>query len=82
MKGQSQQGNSHPAVRFFSLRTKFVIFLSLIIIATCSGLSRYFIQNKTDSMTQQLINLGSILVRNLAHNSRYAVFTEDKVLLQ
>ncbi len=58
------------------------MFLSLIIIVTCSGLSRYFIQNKTDSMTQQLINLGSILVRNLAHNSRYAVFTEDKVLLQ
>lgn len=64
-----------------SLRTKFVVFLSLIIIATCSSLSRYFIQNKTEALTQQLVNVGSILVRNLAHNSRYGVFTEDKILL-
>jgi signal transduction histidine kinase len=81
MNGQPQQGSGHLAGRFLSLRTKFVIFLSLIIIVTCSGLSRYFIQNKTDAMTQQLVNVGTILVRNLAHNSRYGVFTEDKVLL-
>ncbi len=81
MSPKNGHGGGQEGRRFISLRTKFVIFLSLIIIVTCSGLSRYFIQNKTDSTTQQLISLGSIMVRNLAHNSRYAVFTEDKVLL-
>ena len=71
----------HPAPGFISLRTKFVTFLSLIIIVTCSGLSWYFIQNKTDAMTDQLKKLGSILVTNLAYNSRYGIFIEDQALL-
>jgi hypothetical protein len=32
--------------RFVSVRTKFGVFLSLIIVVTCSGLSWYFIENK------------------------------------
>jgi two-component system, sensor histidine kinase and response regulator len=71
----------HAGGRFVSLRTKFVGFISLIIAGVCSGLSWYFIQQQTDSMTRALIDTGTILVRNLAHNSRYAVFTEDQVLL-
>lgn len=63
--------------RFISLKTKFVVFVSLIIIATCSGLSWYFIHNKSEAMRGQLLDMGSILIQNLAHNSRYAVFTED-----
>ncbi len=66
---------------FMSLRTKFATFLSLIIIVACSGLSWYFIQNKTEAMTGQLKKLGSILVKNLAYNSRYGIFIEDQVLL-
>jgi signal transduction histidine kinase len=60
-----------------SLRSKFVLFLSLIIIAICSGLSAYFIQNQRTAMTNQLVSLGKILVNNLAHNGRYGMITED-----
>jgi len=33
--------NLRPLTGFFSLRTKLVLFISLIIIAVCSGLSWY-----------------------------------------
>ncbi|NKB81189.1 MAG: HAMP domain-containing protein [Nitrospirales bacterium] len=65
-----------------SLRTKLVVFLSLVIMTTCTGLSWYFIQNKTTDMTDQLVRLGNILVKNLASNSRFALFTEDTLQLQ
>ena len=67
---------------FFSLRTKLVLFISLIIIAVCSGLSWYFIHQQADTMTSALIETGTILVKNLAHNSRYAAIIEDRVALE
>jgi signal transduction histidine kinase/HAMP domain-containing protein len=67
--------------RFISLRTKFVVFISLIIFAVCSSLSWYFVTQRRELMTSTLINTGSLLARNLAHNSRYALFTEDQVSL-
>lgn len=67
--------------RFLSLRTKFVLFISLIIIAACSGLSWYFIERQAESMRRALLETGTILVRTLAHNSRYAAITEDKPAL-
>jgi len=66
---------------FISLRTKFVLFISLVIIAVCSGLSWYFIRQQADSMTRSLLNEGSILVKNLAHNGRYGVVAKDLLLL-
>ncbi len=72
--------NDHA--RFVSLRTKFVAFVSLILIATGFGLSWYFIENKRESLTTQLTRLGSILVKNLAHNSRYPLITADTAFLQ
>jgi len=75
------QKNPHiPA--FVGLRTKFVLFISLVIIAVCSGLSSYFIQQQSDSMARALIGTGSILVKNLAHNSRYGLVAKDLVLLE
>ncbi len=67
--------------RFISLRTKFVLLLALIIIVACSSLSWYFIQNKASALTDRLISLGTVLTKNLAHNSRYGLFTEDQILL-
>lgn len=66
--------------RFISLRTKFGVFLSLIIIVTCSTLSWYFIQNKREAMTQRLMDIGTILVKNLAYNPRvrFAIVTDDQ----
>ncbi len=73
-----------PAIwpgRFISLRTKFVVFFSLIIILTCSALSWYFIQNKRTTMTERLRDLGSVLVKNLAHNVRYGIIIEERTIL-
>ena len=67
---------------FFSLRTKLVLFISLIIIAVCSGLSWYFIHQQAETMTNALVETGTILVKNLAHNSRYAAIIEDRVVLE
>nr|MBA2253299.1 hypothetical protein [Nitrospirales bacterium] len=67
---------------FLSLRTKLVLFISLIIIGVCSGLSWYFIHQQADTMTQSLLETGTILVKNLAHNSRYAAIIEDRVVLE
>ncbi|MCP9446317.1 MAG: ATP-binding protein [Nitrospira sp.] len=64
------------------LSTKFVLFISLVIIVVCSGLSLYFIRQQSDSMRHALIEMGSILVKNLAHNSRYGLIARDLVLLE
>lgn len=66
----------------FGLSTKFVLFISLVIIAVCSGLSLYFIRQQSDSMARALIGTGSLLVKNLAHNSRYGLVAKDLVLLE
>ncbi len=68
--------------RFISLRTKFVVFFSLILILTCSGMSWYFIHSKRVAMTERVQDLGSILVKNLAHNVRYGIIIEDLVILE
>lgn len=67
---------------FSSLRTKLVLFISLIIIGVCSGLSWYFIHLQAETMTRALTETGTILVKNLAHNSRYAAIIEDRVVLE
>ena len=71
-----------PLTGFFSLRTKLVLFISLIIIAVCSGLSWYFVHQQAETMTRALLETGTILVKNLAHNSRYAAIIEDRVVLE
>ncbi|MGQ0810783.1 MAG: ATP-binding protein [Nitrospiraceae bacterium] len=80
MKSTNIEGDD--GTRFISLRTKFVAFLSLIIIASCVGLTWYFVQNKTAAMTEQLTSLGNILVKNLAYNSRFGLITGDTSFLQ
>ena len=70
-----------PPSGFIGLRMKFVLFISLVIIAVCSGLSWYFIRQQSDAMTRALVGSGSILVKNLAHNSRYGLVAKDLVLL-
>src|SRR5213593_2162330 len=63
--------------RFISLRTKLTGFVSLIIIAVCSGLGWYFIQQRAEMMNSSLVNTGTILAENLAYNSRHLLFIED-----
>lgn len=66
----------------YSLRTKLILIISLIIIGICSGLSWYFIHQQIQSMSHSLMNTGDILVKNLSHNSRYGLITGDTVLLE
>lgn len=92
MKGPTVKGPAHyltsPSLypsgpgRFISLRTKFVVFFSLIIILTCSGMSWYFIHSKRIAMTERVQDLGTILVKNLAHNVRYGIIIQERVILE
>ena len=51
-----------PANRFLSLRTKFVLFFSLILAVTCSTLSGYYVEARRAAMTNSLQQLGTILL--------------------
>jgi two-component system, sensor histidine kinase and response regulator len=71
--------------RFFSLRLKFVVFFSLILIMTCSSLSWYFIETRRKAMTDKLEELGSILLTSTVHNEHFrvaGVVLEDRVTLE
>src|SRR5207245_10533469 len=64
-----------------ALLPNFVLFISLSIVAVCSTLSWYFIEQRREFMTESLTNTGRILAENLAYNSRNAVFLEDPISL-
>lgn len=67
--------------KFTSMRLKFIISVSLIIIVACTTVS-WFIMNKTSrEMIENLITRYRLIANNLAYNSRYGVFTEDKAAL-
>ena len=57
--------------RFLSLRTKFVIFFSLILILSCSTLSWYLIENRRAAMAENLRQLGTILLTNVVGNEHF-----------
>ncbi|MEW6245611.1 MAG: ATP-binding protein [Nitrospirota bacterium] len=71
----------HPHQRFVSLRTKFVALSGLIIVATTSSVSWYFVQDKRAAMTERLTGLGSVLVKNLEHTAHYSIISEDRPTL-
>ncbi|MBI5855179.1 MAG: HAMP domain-containing protein [Nitrospirae bacterium] len=72
---------SYLATGFSSLRTKFVLFVGLIIIIVCSGLSWYFTSQQSTAMTRGLTDRGTLLARNLAAGSRYPLIAEDQIAL-
>jgi signal transduction histidine kinase/HAMP domain-containing protein len=72
------------AFRFVSLRTKFVVFFSLILILTCSALSWYFVETRREAMTDQLQQVGTILLTNTVRNDHFrfgGLVGEDPVIL-
>jgi len=74
-----------PESGFLGLRTKFVVFFSLILVMTCSSLSWYFVEKRREGMTDSLQQLGTILLTSLVRNDhfRYAgLVAEDRVTLQ
>ena len=86
---QNPDASSLPSrssgLRFVSLRTKFVVFFSLILILTCSTLSWYFIETRRGAMTDNLHRLGSILLTSVVNNRQFrygGLIAEDRTTLQ
>ena len=74
-----------PANRFLNLRTKFVLFFSLILILACSTLSWYFIENRREAMADNLQQLGTILLTSVVNNEHFqyaGLVAEDRATLQ
>jgi two-component system, sensor histidine kinase and response regulator len=74
-----------PAAGFLSLRTKFVLFFSLILVLTCSTLSWFYIEERRAAMTKNIQQLGTILLTSLVHNERFhyaGLVVEDRATLQ
>lgn len=72
-------------LRFVSLRTKFVVFFSLILILACSTLSWYLIENRRAAMINNLQQLGTILLTNVVSNEHFqyaGVVLQDPATLQ
>jgi two-component system, sensor histidine kinase and response regulator len=69
---------------FASIRTKFVVFFSLILILTSSALSWYFIEVRRASMTDNLNQLGTILLTSVVNNGQFrygGLIAEDRATL-
>ena len=68
-----------------SIRTKFVVFFSLILILTSSALSWYFIEVRRVSMTESLNQLGTILLTSVVSNGQFrytGLIAEDRATLR
>lgn len=80
----SPQSGSQHQKRFVSLRTKFVMFFSLILIIACSSLSWYFIETRRTAMTDHLEELGTLLLTNTVRNPHFrtaGLVLEDRITL-
>lgn len=79
-----QEVTTGKSTRFVGLRIKFVVFFSLILIMTCSSLSWYFIETRRKAMTDNLEELGTILLTNTVRNEHFriaGVVLEDRTTL-
>ncbi len=74
-----------PASRFLSLRTRFVLFFSLILVIACSALTWYYVKERKKTMTNNLQQLGTILLTSVVHNEHFqyaGLVAEDRDTLQ
>ena len=65
-----------------SLALRFIVFISLLILATSLSLSVLFLYHYTTSEDQVIRDRGISLARNLAHNSELGVLTRNAGLLK
>jgi two-component system, sensor histidine kinase and response regulator len=71
--------------RVFGLRTKFALFFSFILAMACSALSWYYIEERRAGMTDNLQQLGTILLTSVARNEHFqyaGLVAEDRATLQ
>lgn len=74
------QGDDRPAKA--SLKMKAVVFISLMILAVGASLGWYFLSQSKEVLTDELEKRALSLTKNLGHNSKYGLLTEDQVILQ
>lgn len=67
---------------FLTLRTKFSLFVSLIIVLACSSLSGYLVQQEAQVMKSTLLNTGTILVKTLNKISVNRLIIQDTHYLE
>jgi two-component system, sensor histidine kinase and response regulator len=67
---------------FLTLRTKFSLFVSLVIILACSSLSGYLIQQEATDMKSALLKMGTILVKTLNNVSANRFIIQDTHYLE
>ena len=60
-----------PARGLPNLRTKFVLFFSLILVIACLALSWYFIEDRRAAMADNLQQLGTILLTSVVRNEHF-----------
>jgi len=73
-----------PANRFLSLRTKFVLYFTLILIIACSSMSWFFIENRRIAMAGRLQQLGTFLLTSVVSNEHFqyaGLVAEDRTTL-
>ena len=71
--------------RFLSLRTKFVVFFTLILIIACTAMSWFFIENRRTAMANRLHQLGTYLLTSVVNNEHFqyaGLVVEDRETLQ
>ena len=71
--------NAQPVA--VSLKVKAMTFISLLILAVGASLSWYFLHQAEGVFTDELQKRALSLAKNLAHNSKYAILTEDAEIL-
>ncbi len=71
--------NAQPVA--VSLKVKAMTFISLLILAVGASLSWYFLHQAEGVFTDELQKRALSLAKNLAHNSKYAILTEDEEIL-
>jgi signal transduction histidine kinase/HAMP domain-containing protein len=74
-----------PARGFLGLRTKFVLLFSLILIIACSTLSWYYVDERRQAMSNNLQQLGTVLLTSVVFNEHFqyaGLVAEDRDTLQ
>ncbi len=66
----------------FSLRVKFILIISLLIITSGALVSYYLISRQIETARQGLLNKGSAMIKVLAANCEYGVSIENEIILE
>ncbi|HEY7489924.1 MAG TPA: histidine kinase dimerization/phospho-acceptor domain-containing protein, partial [Candidatus Tectomicrobia bacterium] len=75
-----QHGNVQPVKA--SLKVKTITYISLLILVVGAMLGWHFLNQTRGVLTEELQKRALSLTKNLAHNSKYGIVTEDAVILR